>query len=203
MRRFDEATRGRIREAVQTAEAKSDLEIVCRVVPRCDGYPDAAILAGAAAGLVMLAVALFAPFEVSPLWVLPEVVCVGALVGWGVGRWPAAVRLMVGRRRQATRALERAEAELHREAVTGTRRRTGILVMAALLEDEVVTLLDLPLEGRAPRAAWTAAANRGRGPGDVVDRMIAVVEALGVVGAEHVPALADNPNELPDDVRVG
>jgi putative membrane protein len=200
---IDDSTRARLLEAVRAAEARSDLEIVCRVVPRCDPYTDAALMAGAACGLVVLGVALFSAFVVSPLWVIPGVVAVGSLVAFCVGRWPSALRALAGRRRMAARALERAQAELHREAVTGTRRRTGVLVMAAVLEDQVVTLLDLPLEGRAPRAEWAAASHRGRGPGDVFTRMIAVVEALGTVGQTHVPALADNPNELDDDVRVG
>lgn len=202
MRRFDEAARARLREAVREAEAQSDLEVVCRVVPRCDGYLDVALLAGVVTAIVALAVVLFAPFEVDPAWVLPVVLGAGLLVGVIVGRSPDALRLLAGARMEA-RVQERAEAEMHREAVTGTRRRTGVLVMAALLEDRIVTLVDLPLEGRAPRAAWAGAAQHGRGEGDLVERMAAVVAALGLVGREHVPPLAQNLNELPDEVRVG
>lgn len=203
MKRFDEQVAERLRAAVAAAEGRSDLEIVCRVVPRSGGWRSVPWIVGCGVGVALLALVLFAPFSVDPAWVLPEVVLPAAALGWGVSRWPLALRALAGAGRLDARVLERAQAEMVREAVTATRRGTGVLVMASVLEDRVVTLFDHPLLGRAPRAEWEAAALKGRGPGDLVGRMLAVVEAVGAVGARHVPALDDNPNELPDEPRIG
>lgn len=203
MLRFDKDTVERLRAAVAAAEAQSDLEIVCRVVPRSDPWAALPWMVGSAVGAALLIFVLFAPFTVQAAWVVPEVLLPAALAGWAVSRWPAAVRALVGRDRMDARVLERAEAELHREAVTATRRGTGVLVMASMLEDRVVTLFDHPLGGRAPRAEWEGAALKGRAAGTVVDRMVAVIDAVGAVGARHVPALANNPNELPDEPHIG
>jgi uncharacterized membrane protein len=204
MRRFDAAVAKRIQEAVARAEGGCDLEIVVRVVPASGGYRDVAAAVGAVVATISLALVLFAPFVVSPWWVLPDVVLTGLVATWLAARVPSLLRALTPPARLRSQALTGARAAFHEEAVGATRRRTGVLVFATVLEDEVLLLLDHPLEGRAPKVVWDTVAQAGaRGSADLAERILHVIEELGRTGGRHVPALADNPNELPDAPRIG
>lgn len=204
LRRFDSDVKERIRAAVAAAESGCELELVVRVVPWSGSYRDVPLLAGAAAGALVLAATLFAPIYVDPIFVLPDVLAGGALVGWMFTRLRGARRLLTTTRRRRAQVEERALAEFHREAVSATRARTGVLLLVSMLEGEIALLVDHPLEGKAPRAAWDVIGRRGRADGsDVVERLLRMIADLGELGRQCVPPTTDNPNELPDEPRIG
>lgn len=203
MKRFDRAMADRIRAAVTAAEAGSAIEIVVRVAPASGGYRDVPWLVGVSAGTIMLAVALFAPIDVTPPFVIPEVALAGALGAW-LARRVRLARWLTSPRRRAAQALEGARASFHTEAVGDTRAHTGVLVYASVLEDCIVVLPDRALEGRAPGATWGAVAKVGRAADAALpERLLAVLAALGQLGREHVPCTEEDINELSDEPRIG
>lgn len=204
MRRFDQATVDRITKAVATAEGGSAIEIVVRVVPRSGSYRDVALLVGFAVSLLALAAMLFGNFVVGPAWVIPDLVLLTALGYFATDRIPALVRGLTRAARRRQQVERGAEAAFYTEAISATRDRTGALVYCSALEAELVLVLDHPLEGRADGAAWGDIAAAARHPDrPLVERLVAMIEALGTLGATVAPRSADDVNELADAPRIG
>lgn len=204
MRNFDEPACKRLEDAVTALEARCLLEIVLRITPRSDSYRDAALLWAWIGGLLTLVVALFAPHDVHPATVVPNVVVVALLAGW-LGHGRIGARLLTTRRRRAEATLRGARACFMAQSVSGTRGRTGVLVYASELEDIVVVLPDGGAEGAAPEAEWAAVIESGAPGRPLAARLEAVLSALAALGERHLPAApgADNPDELPNQPIIG
>ena len=203
MRRFNNEALARIKTHVQKVESASNLEVVIRVVESSGSYRDVRYLCGAIVALSALLVILFSPLVIAPLWVVPLVLTGGLLGGlWGDTRW--AIRLFTGRKRRDTQSLAATQASFYEEGVSATREGTGLLLFCSLLEDRIELLVDHPLEGHAPGAEWGAVARIGRqDKTNILERLNQMLDALATLGAQRVPATGDNPNELPDEVRLG
>ena len=205
MRHFDETVRKQLEDQVTDAESRCLLEIVVRVTPRSDRYRDAAFAWAILAGLVALGLTLFAPIDVPPLAVLPNVLVAGLVFGW-LGLGAPGTKLLTSARRRGLRSLDAARACFVAESVSATRERTGVLVYASALEDLILVLPDHGAEGAAPRAEWEAVQRLGQaGRGPLPDRLVEVLTALGELGARHLPATDDddNPDELPNAPIIG
>jgi putative membrane protein len=204
VRRFDEAMTSRIEAAVAAAEERSTLEIVVRVVPRSAPYRDVHWALAAVAGFGVLAFLLFAPRDVDPNWVLPEVAVTGLLAA-ALPRWFPLERWLTRPKRRAASVLQAARACFMEQAISGTRDRTGVLVFASDLERLVLVLPDFGAQAAAPQAAWDAVSKLGRGgAGGLPQRVLQVlagVEALGAAYCEADPG--DNPDELPNRPLIG
>lgn len=195
---------GRIEGAVAAAEERSTLEIVVRVVPRSAPYRDIHWALATIAGFAVLAFLLFAPREVDPNWVLPEVAVTG-LVAAALPRWFPLARWLTRRKRRAANVLLAARACFMEQAISGTRDRTGVLVFASALERLVLVLPDFGAEAAAPQAAWDAVSKLGRsGQGDLAERVLQVLAGLEALGAKYCEADPDdNPDELPNRPLIG
>jgi putative membrane protein len=89
--------------------------------------------------------------------------------------------------------------------VHGTRGRTGLLVYLSLLEERVVLVPDLGLEGRVPSAAWSEV--RWSATGDssrprTQDDLVRGIEQIGAILRARLPASGTDINELPDAPRI-
>ena len=204
MRHFDEQVSQRLEDAITELEKRCHLEVVVRVTPRSDTYRDTALLWGLLGGLITLVIALFAPLDVHPITVAPNVVVVGLIVGW-LGSSALGTRLLTTAGRRADRCLQSARACFVAEAISGTRERTGVLVYASALEELVLVLPDLGAEGMAPAAEWTDIDRLADEPGHLPDRIMKVLPALGELGARHCPVGEgeDNPDELSNKPIIG
>lgn len=203
MNRFDAAYTRRIQAAVTKAEASSAVEVVVRVVSRSDRYLDVGWTSALVATLFGLGFVLFSPWTFAPIWVVPIVLVFG-LGGLGLG-WRArrVVRLLTTRDRRHHEVLRGAHASFYEDAVSATVTGTGVLVYCSVLEDEVVLVPDFPAEGKAVGADWAEAATAGRpGGGDLTGRLLAVIDAVGTLGAKVLPHEADDVNELSDAPRI-
>lgn len=204
MRHFDEEVSQRLEDGITELEKRCLLEVVVRVTPRSDTYRDTALLWGLLGGLATLVVALFAPLDVHPATVVPNVIVVGLIIGW-LGRGRPGTRLLTSARRRQDRCLQMARACFVAESISGTRDRTGVLVYASALEDVVIVLPDLGAEGLAPEVEWTEINRLAAEPGHLPDRIMKVLPALGELGAKHCPAGEDddNPDELSNKPIIG
>jgi uncharacterized membrane protein len=196
----------RIESKVGEVEARTSAEVVIVTVPRSDDYAEVRI--GFSVLLGFLVVALV--HELWPLlaatWLLLALPVL-VVAAWPLSGLPDMLRYLLPPAR-ATRAVERAaELAFLEHAVFETRERNGVLLILSELERRVALLGDKALHARLQDAGFvaliehlTAAIRDGR----AADGTCEVIERLGKTLADMAPARAgDNPNELPDKVRVG
>jgi len=200
-RDFSEA----VERAVREAERGTAAELIVVVASRSGSYLDIALAVGGAAAMAVLLVALFAPAVFSPVAIAVEVPFVFGVATWLVHRTPRLIRGLCPTSRVQRHVARGAAVHFVGEVVHGTKARTGLLVYLSLLEETVVLLPDLGLEGRLPSAVWseirwseTGDPSRPRSRDDFV-RGIA---RIGAILKARVPSDANDVNESPDAPRI-
>jgi putative membrane protein len=217
--RLSEADHDRVSAAIAAAEAKSNGEIVAVATPISDPYHDVALHWAVAVLILVLAWAAWQPdwlqwwyarllggWNVDPtLGELLTFLMVLAVLKFTVAllilKWmplrlaltPAATKHRRVRRRAVT--VFRAAAERRTEG------RTGILIYLSMAErraeivadEAILKVTDAHTWGEA-MAALLVEARAGR-PGDGI---VAAIERVGTVLAEHFPRSAGDSNEIPD-----
>ena len=214
-----EAERERVGAAVTAAEAASAGEIVTILTARSDEYRDAALAWAALVALVsLLALALFPAFylglidRVTGAWVqewqpaqLFEVAALMATIKfaatWLLLQWWPLRLALVPRPVRNSRVHARALTCFRVGAERRTTGRTGILIYLSLAEHRAEIVADEAIASKVPAEVWGAAlaAMLAELKQDrMADGLIAAVERVGAVLAEHFPRAADDNNELPD-----
>lgn len=215
------ADHDRVADAVRAAEARSAGEIAIVLAPASDAYHDVVLHWSLLAGLLPLALAATRPAWLDHL--------AGLFVGgWDVAPPPAlsltllmgltiavfliarllfarpALRMALTPRATRTR---RVRAQAWRMFRAGTEARTaahnGVLLYVSLAEHRAEIVADSGIHGRVDPALWgeAMAAMIGRlREGDVAGGLVAAVERIGGVLADHFPRDPADPNELPDRV---
>lgn len=217
--KLTEADRARIAVAVASAEAGSAGEIVTILADRSDDYADVALAWSALAGLLALAALTIAPGfylnlydAITGGWVhdrTPREVFAVALTvvtlkfagTWLLLLWPPLRLLLVPGRIKSARTRMRAVACFKVGAERRTRGRTGILIYLSMREHRAEIVADAAIAGTVAPELWgdaMAAMLVHIREGRVADGLIAAVERVGAVLAEHVPRGAQDVNELPD-----
>lgn len=212
------AEHDRVSAAVLAAEAGTSGEIVTIVSDRSDAYADVG-LHYAVLG-VLFVPALFAAWPALPLHLIAL-----ATGGWGeteprelmllafavmalvflVVRYGLAyvpLRLALTPRATRRRRVRRRAVELFRVGAEGrTTARTGILIYLSLGERMAEIVADRAIHAKVDDGIWgdamAAMVDRARA-GQIADGMIAAIERVGAVLAEHLPRATDDRNELPD-----
>jgi putative membrane protein len=211
--------RARVGAAVSAAEAATAGEIVTILAARSDDYADVALAWAVFAGLLALGALTLAPgfylglYErLSGGWVhewtprlvfgvalLVTAVKTGAV--WLILRWrPLRLALTPGPVRHA-RVHARAVACFRVGAERRTHGRTGILVYLSLAEHRAEIVADEAIASKVPAEVWgeaMAAMLAELKQDRLAAGLIAAVERVGVVLAEHFPREANDVNELPD-----
>jgi putative membrane protein len=202
---IDPEGRARLERVVAEAERNTGGEIVIAVVSACDEYGSAGWRFGVAlAALIFLALGLF----VSPLpWTLYLVAqALGVALGHALGRIPTIRRLLLSSDLVMRRVEQRATRAFGELGLARTRDRTGILILAALLERRVVVLADVGIHSvLSPDENWQQVVDlavAGLRNGRAVDGLEAAARRCGEILAHHLPATTDNPNELPHALVV-
>jgi putative membrane protein len=218
---LDDSGRERISDAVRQAELRTAGEIVTIVADRSDGYTDVALAWAAVAAITAVTVlSLFPDFYLhlyedvtgdwGSEWTPRALFAVAALVAalkfvgmvllqlWLPLKWllvPGAVR--------SRRVRDRAITCFKVGAERRTHGRTGILIYVSLREHRAEILADAAIAAKVSPETWgeaMAALLAGIKAGDLAAGMVAAVEKVGVVLAEHFPRDEDDVNELPDRV---
>lgn len=214
-----DADHARVAAAVTRAELASAGEIVTIVTPRSDIYRDVALgwsafvallaLAaielepGYALGLVERTLGLWA-IEWTPRAVLGlalsvvslKFVAMLALMAW----FPLRLWLTPGPVK-AARVHARALTCFRVGAQSRTTGHTGILIYLSLAEHRAEIIADEAIAAKVAPEVWGDAMQAMLAhlrEGRVADGMIAAVEQVGTVLAEHLPRATDDTNELPD-----
>lgn len=209
----------RVSAAVAAAEAQTSGEIVTIVADRSDGYMDVAL---AWAALGAFAVLALLPFMATPVldslavfhsgwnvaWAAPGIFAAAAAIGIVVflllvaaQAWlPLRIALVPGFIR-TDRAEDRAIDLFKVGAERRTTGRTGVLIYLSMREHRAEIVADEAINALVPADIWgeaMAALLQPLKDGRIADGMVAAVEQVGAVLAQHFPRAADDRNELPD-----
>lgn len=216
---LSEADRTRIGAAVTAAESNSAGEIVTILAERSDEYREVALAwAALVALLALVALALAPDFylglydrltgtwakEWTPgrLFGLAALVAAAKFAGtWAILLWrPLRLALTPGAIRHG-RVHARAIALFRVGAERRTTGRTGILIYLSLAEHRAEIVADEAIASKVPAEVWgeaLAAMLSEIRAGRMADGMIAAVERVGAVLAQHFPRSENDVNELPD-----
>jgi len=202
---IDPAARQRLEGAIAEEETRTGGEIVVAVVGACGEYATGGWRLGAAlAALVFVGLGLFARPLPWDAYLAAQVAAL--LVGHGVARVEPVRRWLLPHHLAERRVFERARRCFAEQGLTRTRGRTGILILATLLERRVVVLADEGIHrALGPDESWSEVVDlaihgmRHRRP---VEGLEAAVRRCGELLAAHLPAPAQNPDELPNAVVV-
>lgn len=216
---LSEADHERISAAVAAAEAHTSGEIVTIVARRSDGYADVAVAWAALVAFTALTVlSLFPAFylalfdRLSGAWShewTPRAILTLAL---GVATikfvamlllqlWPPLKFALVPGWIKSHRSRDRAEASFRIGTEQRTQGRTGILIYLSLAERRAEIVADQAIASKVPAEVWGEAMAALLGEvrhGRLADGMIAAIERVGAVLAEHFARADDDTNELPD-----
>lgn len=211
--------RARVSAAVTAAELGTDGEIVTIMAHQSDGYSDVALhWAVLGTFLVGAVFAWQAPWveqlhliaasgwqarvPVSGLLTTLLLVMAATFLLIRLAMMSMAVRLaLTPGMIEAQRVRARALALFRTAAEQRTAGATGVLIYVSLAERRAELIADSAIHDRVDSALWAeamAALVAGMREGRAADGLIAAVERVGAVLAEHFPKSAGNPDELPD-----
>jgi putative membrane protein len=216
---LSDADRKKVSAAIAAAEAKSNGEIVAVATPISDAYHDVglhwalvplfAVLAWAAwrpTALVWWYDFLFGGWSPDPtlsqlLTLLMFFAALKFTVALLILKWmPLRLALTPGATKHR-RVRRRAVATFQAAAAGRTAGRTGILIYLSLAERRAEIVADEAILKVTDEHVWGEAMTaliaevREERPGDGI---VAAIERVGVVLAEHFPRSADDINEIPD-----
>ncbi|MEO5586960.1 MAG: hypothetical protein ABIQ81_04620 [Novosphingobium sp.] len=216
---LSEADHDRVSAAVSAAEAHTAGEIVTIVAKRSDGYADVALAWSALVSFTALtALSLFPDFYLGLIddilghwgheWTSAGVftVALGVATLKFVGMlllqlWAPLKFWLVPPHIKRLRVRQRATAYFKTGAERRTNGRTGIVIYLSLAEHRAEILADEAIASKVSAEVWgeaMAAMLVELRKGCLAAGMIAAVERVGVVLAEHAPRADDDVNELPD-----
>lgn len=211
--------RARVAAAVTKAELASAGEIVTIITPRSDIYRDVALGWSAFVALLALAALELAPDfyialvdRVLGLWasdwtpraVLGLALTVATLKFLGMlllMAWFPLRLWLTPKPIKAARVHARALTCFRVGAQSRTTGRTGILIYLSLAEHRAEIIADEAIAAKVAPEVWGDAMHamlEHLREGRVADGMIAGVEQVGAVLAQHFPRADDDSNELPD-----
>ena len=216
---LSDADHARVSAAVAAAEAHSAGEIVTILTDRSDGYSDVALAWAALAAFTALTVLSIAPDFTMGLydrlvadwgheWTPRQILALAAAVGivkflavLAIQLWQPLKFWLVLPGIKAARVRARAVTCFKVGAERRTHGRTGILIYLSMREHRAEIVADAAIAGLVAPEVWgeaMAAMLVELKQGKVADGMIAAVERVGAVLAQHFPRHENDVNELPD-----
>jgi len=216
-----DSDRARIAETISAAERQTSGEIFCVISRRVSAYVDVSL--AWAAAMALLAPIVFIPFVLDFRWpgdgweaaheaaqaattgqalalyaLSQAVVFVGVFL---LTRIPVVRRLATPAAIRRGRVREAALQQFLAHGVHVTEKRTGVLIFAALDEQQIELIADEGIYAKVDEDAWAQAVTvltRELRADRPVEGFAAAIDLCGQVLARHFPPRPDNPNELPD-----
>jgi putative membrane protein len=216
---LDTAGRAAVSRAVTRAESHSAGEIVTILTDSSDDYGDVALAWSALVAFTALALfglmhefylGLFdrltgtwrSEWSISGILELATVIAIvkfGSM--WLLQLWAPLKFLLIPAPLKARRVRQRAIAAFRIGAERRTHGRTGILIYLSMREHRAEIVADEAIASKVDPAVWgdaMAALVGAVREGRVSDGMVAAVEKVGAVLAQHFPRGEGDVNELPD-----
>lgn len=216
---LSEADHQAVSAAVAAAEEQSAGEIVTIIAGESNSFHDVALLwAALAAFLSVAAIALFPDLTLPKVdwllghwqhdWSPPQVLALALftatakfLVVWLILLWKPLRMALVPAPLKHARVRDRAVRYFKVGAERRTHGRTGILIYLSLAEHRAEIVADAAIAAKVEPEVWGHAMASLIGEirqGRPSAGMVAAVEEVGAVLAQHFPRASDDRNELPD-----
>ena len=200
---FDSAARTALTNCIREIEKRTDAELVLVVRARSGSYIAADYLFGALLAFAGLNFLLFSPFNFHQYWV-PVDLALLFILGAYISSRRNAVRRWLTRQKVRDKSVREGAAAMFYEAgIANTKAEMGVLVYLSLLERRLELIADRGVLKGVPALEWNHVVFElhqvGKQPHP--ETLSAGLEKLGVLLAQHIPASAENPNELPDAPR--
>lgn len=218
MTRVSAEDHARVSNAVAEAERATAGEIVTAVAAQSDGYRDAALHWAVLAMLAVPALLAWRPAAADRLWagfsdawsgppagapfLVTLVLSALAFLLVRLLLAPTAIRMTLTPGATKTRRVRRQALALFRVgAERRTSGRTGVLIYLSLAERRAEIIADAAIHAKVAPDVWgeaMAALLAQVRHGRIGDGLVAAIDAVGRVLAEHFPRAEDDVNELPD-----
>ncbi len=215
---MSQVDQARVEAAITAAEAHTTGEIFCIVATRKEGHPDTVLAAAAFAAfaLPLAAVLLgYRPWAIGDDWLSGPVSpyrVVAAFIACQLAVFAATAALvsLTSLNRTLTPARHR-HAHLHQLAqdqflargLHETSARTGVLLLASPAERYAEVIADEGIYAKVSPNHWNttlAALTQAARAGDLAGGFERAIALAGGVLAEHFPAAAHGPNQLPNRI---
>ncbi len=200
---FDSAARTGLTNCIREIEKRTDAELVLVVRARSGSYGAADYLFGALLAFAALNFLLFSPFNFHQYWVPIDIALLFVLGAYVSSRSNAIRRWLTRKSARNKSVREGAAAMFYEAGIANTKAEMGVLVYLSLLERRLELIADRGVLRGVPALEWNQAVfelhQAGKRPHP--ETLTAGLEKMGVLLALHIPASAENPNELPDAPR--
>jgi putative membrane protein len=199
-----QSERDRISQAVLEAEKLTTGEIVPMIVAQSDDYPGARWRLAIVIALFSGFLAYFFLDDFDPAWIL-WVQIPGLYIGYSLGTFGVVLRPFLVRSKIDEEVHQRALQAFFSRDLHATKDRTGILVMASLLEHRVEILADTGINAKVSQETWQGILTELIGKiksGELTEGICNAVRECGEVLAEDFPGTHDNPNEISNKIII-
>ena len=199
-----QSERDRISQAVLEAEKLTTGEIVPMIVAQSDDYPGARWRLAIVIALLFGFLAYFFLDDFDPAWIL-WVQIPGLYIGYGLGNFSVVLRPFLASSKIDEEVHQRALQAFFSRDLHATKDRTGILVMASLLERRAEILADTGINAKVPLEMWQEILDDMTGKiksGDLTEGICTAVRECGEVLAKDFPGAHDNPNEISNKIII-
>ncbi len=204
MIQLTQSERDRISQAVLEAEKHTTGEIVPMIVAQSDDYPGARWRLAIVTALLFGFLAYFFLEDLDPVWILWAQIP-GLYIGYWLSSFGAVLRPFMLSSKIDEEVHQRALQAFFSRNLHATKDRTGILVMASLLEHRVEILADTGINAKVSRDAWQGIVTDmiGRIKSDnLTEGFCIAVRECGEVLAKDFPGTHDNPDEISNKVII-
>ena len=123
------------------------------------------------------------------------------LLSFFVSQLTGVQRFLVPKGRREKVIRDRAELEFYRCGITGTKDKTGILLVVSLMERYSVVLADKGISEKLPPETWNEVLkilNSGLKSHQLAKGFVPAIEKCAEFLAAHFPIKTDDTNELPN-----
>ncbi len=200
---FDTAARTNLTNCIREIEKRTDAELVLVVRARSGSYAAADYLFAALLAFAGLNFLLFSPFNFHQYWVPIDIALLFVLGAYASSRSNAIRRWLTRKSVRSMSVREAAAAMFYEAGIANTKAELGVLVYLSLLERRLELIADRGILKAVPALEWNQVLfelhQAGKQPRP--ETLSAGLNNLGVLLAQHIPASAENPNELPDAPR--
>ena len=141
----------------------------------------------------------------APFWLMPAVLIGSAVVAGVLARVPYVQRWLTPKHERRVAANLRAELEFHREGLSLTKDRTGILLFLSLLEREAVVLADRGIAARVDAGTWRGVLDlilAGAASDQPRAKLEEAIRLCGRLLTDQFPAAAGDADEITNAVVV-
>ena len=193
----------KIKEAIAKAEKSTSGEIVPIVLKQSDLYPAAHFRSAIFFSFIPPVILYYSFIDIpDPMYFIWSQLP-GLLFGYFLAYLPRVKRLFSTQKELSLEVHQRAVQAFFNNNLHTTRDRTGILIMASLMEHRVEILADSGINEKVPPRTWRKILNpmiKKIKQGNLTEGFCDAIESCGKVLTEHFPIKEDDTNELSNEV---